>query len=290
MGEQIQEQNTMEIEQEKNGNIQELEGNDDQKKQIEIEQVTNLNDGKMENNEKIEIEENQKIIIPEMDASNFNDVQNAESISPKISQTKQEVDCMANVIDEDIKNEDLKNTENDKEQKEEEKEEKIQQKTKKNDRVSERKELLKFTKSKLAKICRESHIASNGTKGELVDRLLSEKEKKTEKKRQQRRENKKKRQKSLLVNKMSYLQLTRYFKIDKYQITKFNNQKISTSLESKISKLCILSVRKEKKYIKLQISRRIPLPQRRSHWDTILETIQEKVGGPQLKISETVIK
>ena len=88
---------------------------------------------------------------------------------------------------------------------------------------------------------------------------------------------------------MSHLKLTRWFTIDKNQLAKFNSPSFTSSLEQQVKKWGILSVRKDKRYIKLQISRRIPLPQRQSHWTSTIDIIQTKLGGSSLLESETVI-
>jgi len=108
------------------------------------------------------------------------------------------------------------------------------------------------------------------------------------KKPKRRRRRKKKKHEATLSSTMSHLKLTRWFKLDKSQLIKFNSPSFKSSLEKQLEKLGILSLDKGKKLIKVQISRRIPLPKRAAHWTTLLETLQTKLAGHSLLDSETV--
>jgi len=90
-------------------------------------------------------------------------------------------------------------------------------------------------------------------------------------------------------DKMSHIKLTRWFNLDNKQTAKLNNPSFCSSLEKQVAKWGILKTSIHEKYVKVQISRRIPLPQRQSQWNNILEILQNKFGGQSLVHSETVI-
>eukprot|EP00483_Globobulimina_turgida_P003488 UN03494 len=86
-------------------------------------------------------------------------------------------------------------------------------------------------------------------------------------KRKRRRHKKKETKVSM---RMAHLKITRWFNIDKTHVGKLNHPSFTNGLQQQLARYGILSVRKDKRYIKVQISRRIPLPQRQNHWiDTI---------------------
>merc|ERR1712129_367614 len=97
-------------------------------------------------------------------------------------------------------------------------------------------------------------------------------------------------QNSTVSASMSHLKLIRWFLMDKSQGAQCNNPSFASSLEKELSRLAILSVSKDRKYVKVQISRRIPLPQRKPHWTRTMEALQKKLGGSQLLSAETIIR
>lgn len=96
-------------------------------------------------------------------------------------------------------------------------------------------------------------------------------------------------QNSTVSASMSHLKLVRWFLMDKKQVAQCNNPAFIAALEKELSRLAILSVKKERKYVKVQISRRIPLPQRQQHWTRTMEALQKKLGGSKLLSAETII-
>merc|ERR1712176_249347 len=108
-------------------------------------------------------------------------------------------------------------------------------------------------------------------------------------KRKRRKKRKKKTTKQTSISDaMSHLRLTRWFKLDKNQLAKFHSPSFKNSLENQLEKLGIMSLNKGKKLIKLQISRRIPLPKRQSHWKELIQILQTKLGGHPLIDFETM--
>merc|ERR1719229_589121 len=101
----------------------------------------------------------------------------------------------------------------------------------------------------------------------------------TTQKTKRRRRRKKKTKTQTISTTMSHLKLTRWFKRDKVQFAKFNSPSFKNSLEKQLERLGILSLDKGKKCIKVQISRRIPLPKRQNHWNSLIELLQTKLGG-----------
>ena len=126
----------------------------------------------------------------------------------------------------------------------------------------------------------------NGTYGQT--QMLSPKSP-NHRKRKRRR---KKKTKSVVpvASTMSHLKLTRWFKLDRKQLAKLHSPSFESSLQKQLEKWGILSLDKNKKHIKVQISRRIPLPKRQSHWNTLIEALQTKLGESSLLKSETVVE
>lgn len=101
-----------------------------------------------------------------------------------------------------------------------------------------------------------------------------------------KRKSRRKQQSLAAKSQMNYLQLIRYFGLHKDQVAKCHNSAFVNQLEKEMSRWAIVNVNKEKKYMKVQISRRIPLPQRQSHWTSTMEAIQNKMGAASLTDAE----
>eukprot|EP01083_Nonionella_stella_P144352 450585_1 len=106
--------------------------------------------------------------------------------------------------------------------------------------------------------------------------------KRRRKRRSRKRKVKKKAAAEAINIKMAHLQLTRWFNIDKRHVSKLSNPAFKNVVQQAVARWAILSILKDKRYVKIQISRRIPLPQREEHWKSTIEVLQNKLGGPNL--------